>query len=121
MFLRTNRLLKLVAILLFVFELVVPLYVASLSTEASAVETDQICSKSFHQTWFSPLLLEELSENEEEKDSHKSSCARNDFSTAEFQSLSYDIHRVNFSSYINAYQQSSQTPALFQVHCKLVI
>lgn len=121
MFLRSNRILKFLVLLLFTFELMVPVYATGISVEESAYDQAGISSVNFHQGLFSPLLLEELNESEEEKDDHKGNYSGSDFSAFELRHISFDIHHVSLSSYISSHQRSPQSAPLFQLHCKLLI
>ena len=120
MFLRTNKALKFLALILFGFELIAPICVVGISVDGTKKSETQVSTAAQHQSPFSPILLE-LNKNEEEKDGQKSLSEGNHCSLPELLHLTFDIHRADITSYINALQQFKASPALFQVHCKLQI
>lgn len=121
MFLRTNRVLKFLALILFTFELIASVCAVGIASEGNAIDKIQISNAVQHQNFNIPFLLEELTENEEEKDGHKATYVSISCVLLGLRHLSFDIHRADLSSYFNIFQQGSSSPALFQVHCKLLI
>ena len=120
MFLRTNKVLKYFAIILFTFELVAPAFAAAISSEGFANSKATMSNGGSHQSPFVPILLEESNENEEEKAGHKTTLP-SDCPLFERCHISFDIHGVDFSSYLHSLQQVNPFPALYQVHCKFLI
>ncbi len=118
MFLRTNRVLKSLALIFFTLELIAPVYISGISRSERADDKIQISNAVQHQNFNTPFLLEELTENEEEKDGHKAAYVSNSCALLELRHLSFDIHRADLTSYISALQQGSSP---FQLHCKLLI
>ena len=121
MSLRKINVLKISALILFVFELMAPLFAEGISKQEEFKNGHQVLHTIQLQNPFTPLLLEELSKNEEEKDGQKVVYSTTYRSRFILPHLSFDIHQVNASTYTHSLQQFALSPALFQVHCKLVI
>jgi len=121
MFLRTSKVLKFLALILFAFELVVPVYATGNATEEYAKNEVKVRNAVQHQTLFSLMLLEELNKNEEEKNGHRNIFPGSDCSAFEIRHITFDVHRAVITFFVNSFRQSCTFPALYQVHCKLLI
>ena len=109
---------KFIALLL-LLEVAIPVYAACIYSVGSVKDGTQVCSNNY-QNLFSPLLLEELNENEEERDGFKANHARPDFSWFELSVFDFDIYHGGVS-YSRSTLNFCNTPALFRLHCKLLI
>jgi hypothetical protein len=116
----SSRVLKFFAFLLFTVGFIAPLILVGVADQRGEVSFSQLGSMEKYQN-FSPLIVEELSENEEEKDLHRviDSCIAFAFLVPHH--LAFDIHQSDGVSYVSSIQQSKAYPALFQVHRELII
>jgi hypothetical protein len=117
---RTNNIVKVLALLLFVFELVVssfPIGVIGISEDHGTT----LSHSNKLQNLFSPIFLEELSENEEEKNGNKVIPPANSQTPFEMYPISFDLHGVGSSVHSHPLSNFKTSPALFQMHCRLLI
>jgi hypothetical protein len=112
---------KFFALLLFTAGFVAPVMMTGASVRGEEDGHLQVKSYEIPQNLFSIILLEELNENEEEKDGHKVIDYDNNSFQIELHHISFDIHRVDDVAYLNSVQQSKALPALFQVYRELII
>ena len=121
MFVQVNRVFRVMTLVIFALELLAPVFLGSTSGKGSAADATKVSHAVFPQDLIAPLLLEELNENEEEKDDHATTYLPNCCTFNELRHMAFDLHQMDVSSFTFAMQQVSLSPALFRVHCTLRI
>ena len=119
--LRTNKVLKFFALLLFSLEFLAPAILVDMADSGGNQDSVQLVDASRHQNFLFSVLTEEISENEEGREGQKEIITITDFHfTSRFLQLLGAVPATcKYSSLIS--ERFETQPALFKLNCTFLI
>jgi len=119
--LRTNKVLKFFALLLFSLEFLAPAILVDIAAAESNQDQVQLVDGVHHQNILFSIFSEEITENEEGREGHKDSVVFSGFGFASrlLQLQAIEPTSSKYSSSIS--EQFDTQPALFKLNCTFLI